>query len=304
MSPGETRPQPPAPAAPTPRIAVVGHCEWAEFVQVDHVPAAGQIIHAEMAGIEAAGGGAVAAVQASRLTGSCRFFTALGADRAGDLALERLEGMGLEVHAARRKSPQRRAFVFLDSRGERTITTIGERLGARGGDPLPWGEVNGFDAVYFTAGDTAALQAARAARRLVVTVRAHEALSGSGVQADVLVASVNDRGEQYRRGDIDPVPKWVVRTDGSNGGTLESAEGEVTHWTSRPLTGAVHDAYGAGDSFAAGLTCGLGMGLDVGDAISLGAFCGASAVHGPGPYGSQASAGDLPAWRELYGISG
>ncbi len=304
MNPRETRPQPPGPTAPTPRVAVVGHCEWAEFVQVDRVPAAGQIVHAETAGVEAAGGGAVAAVQASRLTGGCRFFTALGGDRAGDITLERLKDMGMEVHAARRDSAQRRAFVYLDSRGERTITTIGERLGARGGDPLPWGELNGVDAVYFTAGDAAALHAARAARHLVVTVRAQEALAESGVQVDVLVASVNDRGEQYRRGDVDPVPGWVVRTDGSNGGTLESAEGEVTEWSSRPLPGAIHDAYGAGDSFAAGLTCGLGMGLDTGEAISLGAFCGASAVHGSGPYGSQASAGDLPTWRELYGISG
>lgn len=298
MNSGET------PAAPGPAIAVVGHCEWAEFVQVEQVPAAGQIVHAETAGIEAAGGGAVAAVQASRLAGGCRFITALGGDRTGDLTLERLEDMGLDVHAARRNSAQRRAFVMLDSRGERTITTIGERLGASGVDPLPWGEVEGFDAVYFTAGDAAALQAARAARRLVVTVRAREALAGSGVQVDVLVASVNDRGEQYRRGDVDPVPEWVVRTDGPEGGTLESAGGEVTRWSSKPLPGTIQDAYGAGDSFAAGLTCGLGMGLEIGEAISLGAFCGASAIQGSGPYGSQASAGDLPAWRELYGISG
>jgi ribokinase len=283
---------------------VVGHCEWAEFVRVEEVPRAGQIVHAETSGLEAAGGGAVAAVQAQRLTGSCGFFTALGDDEAGDLAAAGLEAKGLEVHPVRRNSPQRRAFVYLDARGERTITTIGERLGVRGEDPLPWGTLGETDAVYFTAGDAAALEAARAARNLVVTVRARSALAESGVPVDVLVASANDRGEQYRRGEIEPVPKWVVRTDGPGGGTLESAKGELTHWASKPLTGPRGDTYGAGDSFAAGLTCGLGVGLEVEEAITLGAFCGASAVRGPGPYGAQAAAADLAEWRELYAIPG
>jgi ribokinase len=273
-------------------------------VEVEEIPRAGQIIHAESAGFEAAGGGAVAAVQVARITGACRFFTALGNDEFGDLAAEKLKARGLEVQAVRRDSPQRRAFVYLDGRGERTITTIGERLGARGEDPLPWQALEDADAVYFTAGDAAALESARAARNLVVTVRAHSALAESGVQVDVLVASVNDRGEQYRRGDIEPVPRWVVRTDGPNGGTLESADGELTQWASKPLPGARGDNYGAGDSFAGGLTCGLGMGLGIGESITLGAFCGASAVRGSGPYGAQASVSDLPGWRELYGTQG
>lgn len=268
------------------------------------MPRAGQIVHAESAGLEAAGGGAVAAVQAARLTGSCQFFTALGNDEPGDLAAAGLEAKGLELHAARRGSPQRRAFVYLDERGERTITTIGERLGARGEDRLPWQTLQDTDAVYFTAGDAAALEAARGAGSLVVTVRARSALAESGVQVDVLVASVNDRGEQYSRGDIDPVPSWVVRTDGPHGGTLESADGELSHWASKPLPGTRGDSYGAGDSFAAGLTCGLGMGLDVREAITLGAYCGASAVRGSGPYGAQASAADLAEWRGLYSIPG
>jgi len=293
-----------ASADPSTTVAVVGHCEWAEFVQVENVPQAGQIVHAETAGLEAAGGGAVAAVQALRLTGACRFFTALGDDESADLAAARLESNGLELHAVRRSSPQRRAFVFLDARGERTITTIGERLGPHGEDPLPWELLEGSDAVYFTAGDAAALESARAARSLVVTVRAQAALAESGVHVDVLVASDNDAGEQYRRGDIEPVPNWVVKTDGPDGGTLESADGELTNWSSKPLPGPRGDTYGAGDSFAAGLTCGLGMGLEVQEAITLGAYCGASAVRGSGPYGAQASAVDLAEWRELYGIPG
>lgn len=289
---------------PPARLAVVGHTEWAEFVQVDRVPQPGQIVHAESVGHQAAGGGAVAAVQIARLAGDCLFLTALGNDEVSDRIGPDLEERGVEVHAARRDSPQRRAFVYLDSAGERTITTIGDRLGARGQDDLPWQRFGGIDSVYFTAGDSGALRAARAARVLVATVRAGEALAESGVRVDVLVASANDRLEQYSRGDVDPVPAWVVRTDGPLGGSLEAADGSTTRWRSLPVEGPAGSTYGAGDSFAAGLTCGLGMGYAIGDAISLGAFCGASAVHGRDAYGSQASARDLPRWRELYEIAG
>lgn len=289
---------------PTARIAVVGHAEWAEFVQVERVPTAGQIVEAQEIGQMAAGGGAVAAVQIAKLNGSCSFLTALGDDEMGNRITPMLERKGVEVHAARRRSKQRRAFVCVDSAGERTITTIGERLAVSTADDLPWPEFGQVDSVYFTAGGPDALQAAREARAVVATVRAGAALARAGVQVDVLVSSVNDRGERYERGDFEPVPRWAVRTEGAHGGSLEAADGAVTSWRSLPVPGPAGDNYGAGDSFAAGLTSGLGMGYGIADAISLGAFCGACAVHGAGPYGSQATAADLPRWRELYEISG
>ena len=51
-----------------------------------------------------------------------------------------------------------------------------------------------------------------------------------------------------------------------------------------PLPGPVRDAYGCGDSFAAGLTYGLGAGLAMPDALELGARCGAACLTGRGPY--------------------
>jgi ribokinase len=285
------------------KVAVVGHAEWAEFVEAERVPAAGEIVEADEITQLAAGGGAVAAVQIAKLNGNCSFFTALGDDDVGDRIAPLLEKEGVVVHAARRPVKQRRAFVCVDSSGERTITTIGERLAADPSDDLPWADFDGVDSVYFTAGTPDALRAARGARFVVATVRAGAALADAGVEVDVLVASANDRGEQYERGDFAPVPRWVVRTEGALGGSLESAGGEVTRWRSLPVSGPAGDNYGAGDSFAAGLTCGLGMGYGIEDAISLGAFCGASAVHASGPYGSQASAADLAHWRELYDIS-
>ena len=57
---------------------MVGHVEWVEFARVPHVPAAGEIVHAERAFEEPAGGGGVVARQLTLLAGRCELFTALG----------------------------------------------------------------------------------------------------------------------------------------------------------------------------------------------------------------------------------
>jgi len=269
------------------RVAVVGHVEWIEFARVERVPSPGEIVHVNEAWEEAAGGGAVAAVQLARLAGECLFLTALGDDDRGHRAKKELEAMGLRVEAAWRPEPQRRAFVYLDARGERTITVIGERLAPRADDRLPWAELQDIDAVYLTAGDAGAVGAARAARRLVSTVRALDPLRESGAELDVLVSSANDEGERYRPGDLDIPPLLVARTDGAKGGSLIAADGTSGRWVAAPLPGPTVDAYGAGDSFAGGLTYGLAQGLSPEEALALGARCGAACVTGRGPYQGQ-----------------
>ena len=285
------------------KIAVVGHVEWAEFAPVERVPEQGDIVHVPETFEVAAGGAAVAAVQIARLAGECLFMTAIGGDDRADLVVPELTARGLRVEAARRESDQRRAFVYLDSEGERTITTIGERVFPEVEDPLPWDELEGYDSVYVTAGNAATLKAARAAKYVVATVRAGAALTDSGVGVDVLVASANDDGEKYERGDIEPVPRWVLRTDGSSGGTLEGIDSKVIHWDPHPPMDEKGDSYGAGDSFAGGITYGLGRGLPIGQAVQVGALCGASAVRGRGPYGAQTSAEELADWEKSNEIS-
>lgn len=268
------------------QFAVVGHAEWTEFARVPRVPGAGEIARATSDWQQMAGGAAVAAVQIAKLAGSCLFVTALGDDELGHRGKRELEAMGVEVAADWRSEPQRRAFVFLDDAGERTITTLGERAGPRGSDDLPWDRLEGA-AVYFTAGDAAALQAARVASSLVASVRAGEALSEAGVELDVLVRSARDPGEAYRAGEIDPPPRAVVATDGAAGGLIEIGADEPREWVAGPAPGPLLDVHGAGDSFAAGVTVGLGEGLDLADAVALGARCGASAITGRGPYEGQ-----------------
>jgi ribokinase len=234
----------------------------------------------------------VAAVQLARLTGDCTFFTAVGEDDNGAQVEERLSDLGVRVHAVhRRDEPTRRAFVYLDADGERTITTIGERIHPVRADDLPWDELADVDAVYFVAGDADALRAARKAHALVATSRIVDLLERAHVQLDAVVGSARDAGESYRA--IEPPPHLVVATAGAEGGTWTAAEGRTGRWAAIPLPGPHGDAYGAGDSFAAGLTFGLGDGVGTEQALEVAARCGATCMTGRGPYERQLTRADL-----------
>ncbi len=124
---------------------------------------------------------------------------------------------------------------------------------------------------------------------MVATVRVGPPLSRSGVTLDALVLSGGDAGERYLDGDIEPPPLAVVRTNGAEGGTITQAAGE-TSWAAAPLPGPWVDAHGAGDSFAGGLTAGLGQGMSIEDAVGLAARCGAACATGRGPYERQLTA--------------
>ena len=267
------------------RVAVVGHVEWVEFVRGDHMPAAGEIVHATDAFEEPAGGGAVAAVQLARMAGACDLFTALGADDLAERTRARLPELGISVHAAERPGATRRAFTFLDARGERTITTVGERLEPRGGDPLPWQILERIEAVYVTAGDEDALRAARRARVVVASPRAGHVLAESGVKLDALVFSDRDELESSFARALEPRPTLLVATRGADGGRYETADGRSGTWPPASLPGPIADSYGSGDSFAGAFTYGLAAGEGVAGALRLGAQAGAACMTRRGPYG-------------------
>ena len=269
-------------------VGVVGHTEWVDFAVCARLPVAGEILDGREAFSAAAGGGAVAAVQLRRLAGADAFFlTVLGDDLAGGWAREDLLRRGVALDAATLAgSSQRRAFTFLTDDHERTITVLGERMvPERARDALDWERCASADAVYFTGGDADAARAARAARVLVATPRAGEALWTAGVELDVLVASGSDPGEAVEAFDLPP--RHVVLTHGADGGTWSGSDGATGTWAGAALPAPAVDAYGCGDSFAAGLTFGLGSGLALPAALELAARCGAHCLTGRGPYGAQ-----------------
>jgi ribokinase len=267
------------------RVAVIGHVEWCEFVRVERMPLPGEIADGSPFLEEAAGGGAVAAVQMARLAGGCDFFTALGDDQLARRAIERLGKLGVTVHAAKRYEPTRRGWVHVDIQGERTITVIGRKLVPALDDPLAWDVLDGADAVFFVAGAEGVLERARGARLLGATTRSLP--PGPNVALDVAIGSSRDASEAFVPGDLRPGPRLSVWTAGGAGGRWRASDGREGTYEAAPLPGPVADAYGAGDSFAAGTTFALGRGDSIEDALALGARCGATVLASNGPYERQ-----------------
>jgi ribokinase len=262
------------------RCAVVGHLEWVEFARVERMPESGDIVHADEVWQEVGGGGAVAAVQMAKLAGECTLLTVVGADDLGKQAREQLEGHGVTVLAAARGTT-RRAFVHIDEVGERTITVLGEKLRPRAKDAdLDWRE---FEAVNFVSGDAELVRAARRAGVLSATARELATLRAAAVELDVLIGSGKDDGERYHAGDLEPAPKLVVTTSGALGGWAQPGG----PFTAAEPPGPIEDAYGCGDSFAAGLTFALARGDDQAEALAFAAKCGAAVLSGRGPYTAQ-----------------
>jgi ribokinase len=275
---------------PRVKAAVVGHVEWVEFARVESVPGPGDIVHASEVWAEAAGGGAVAAVQLANLGCETTLFTALGDDNLGRRSRVQLERQGVTLRVATVDGATRRAFTHVDEAGERTITVLGDKLRPRGDDAsLPWEELGRCDCVYFVSGDVASLRKARRANVLVATARELPTLRRGGVQLDALVGSALDTGERYQSGELDPPPMLVVATSGHLGGWAQPGG----PYAAADKPGQIEDAYGAGDCFAAGLTFALGRGDEAMDAIALAARCGATVVTGRGPYGRQLGRGEL-----------
>ncbi len=265
------------------RVAVVGHVEWVDFVEVERLPSEGEVLGARGASARAAGGGGVAAVVLAELGAEVDFYCALGDDEHGHAAAEQLTRRGVRPLVAWRSAPTRRAITMLERGGERTIVTIGGRLEPVGSDELDWGRLGEARGVYFTAGDVAALRRAREARVLVATPRARHSLGGREEllhatgeplpALDALVYSGHDPHEIEWAHHLCARARLIVETRGADGGAWSgSSEG---HWGAVPAPGPPRDSYGCGDSFAAGFTFGLAEGRSVAEAVALGAERGA-----------------------------
>ncbi len=271
-----------------PRVAVIGHVEWVTQARGE-VPRAGQIVSLRDAFEEPAGGGAVTAAQMARLGADCCFYTAIGDDAFGAACVTILNERGIQVAAAERAQAQPRTLTIVDASQERTIMVTGGRVSPTMDDLLPWSDLAAIDGVYFIGDDPRTLIAARAARHLVVAARRLPALIASGVQADVLLASASDKDEAVDPDVLPVMPRAIIFTEGDRGGRI-LVNGVERRYEAEVPPGPVIDTYGAGDSFAAGLTVGLARGLGLDEAAALGARCGAEALTRRGGLGVLAAA--------------
>jgi ribokinase len=270
------------------RVAVIGHVEHITLGRVPAVPRPGEIAHLEQPRSFPGGGGGIAFFQMTRSPAEVLLYTALGNDQAAAAVRDRLLRTGARVFAAQRPTAHTRDLVMITPDGERTIVVVGEPLHPERTDPLPWDALGSCDAAYFTAQDPAALQAARAARILVVSARRRGALLRSGVRPDVLVGSALDPRESCALEDFPPDqrPAALVLTEGAAGGTVFTADGS-RRFPAPPRRPEGGGAYGAGDSFAGALTYFLAAGLPVLDACARAGFFGAAVLGALEPIEAQ-----------------
>ena len=145
------------------RCAVVGHVEWVDFVLVERVPEAGEILTTNDHWAEPAGGGAVAAAELLRLGAETTFFTARGRGRAGPARRGGAAGTGFGSRS-RFGPPQRRGLpTWIPGASARSPCSA--RSCTRSATIRAWEELDETDGVYFTAGDQAALRPGPASRR-------------------------------------------------------------------------------------------------------------------------------------------
>jgi ribokinase len=119
---------------------------------------------------------------------------------------------------------------------------------------------------------------------LVATARELPTLRAAGVQIDALVHSGLDLAERYEPGRLEPAPRLVVTTMGREGGRFVAGE-QAGVYAAAELPGPLADAYGAGDSFAAGLAYALARGDPIEVGLAFAAACGAAAMTVRGAYG-------------------
>jgi ribokinase len=267
------------------RVAVIGHVEWVLQAR-SHVPVeSGEIVQLYDTFEEPGGGGGVAARALPALGAETTFFTALGDDDAARATERILLSEGCELRAGRRPHPQNRVTTISDPAGERTIFVHGPNDHPAMEDLLGWDDLAGFDGAFYTGDDPQTVVAARAARVLVVTARRLASVVASGVKADVLAGSANDRGERYDVAALPVRPRLCVWTDGARGGRYLADDGSEGRWEVVAPPGPIVDAYGAGDVFMAALTLELARGAGRDDALAGAARAAAAQLtrRGGGP---------------------
>ena len=264
------------------KFAVIGHIEWINFIKVDQLPKPGLISHSKESIEYPAGGGSVIAKRLRELTHSdVHFFTALGNDFYGNKCLNILQNMGIKLHVAWRDKPTRKGFSVIDSEGERSITIIGDRLAPTHKDNLDWNILNDMDGIFITAADKEIFKKSRIAKTLCTTPRVGlNIINESRIFLDGLIGSNLDPGEVFSLDELILKPKFVIKTEGENGGIIFPG-GRYKAIDNKKIK---VDSYGCGDSFAAGILYGLSSNWDIEESLNLAKIMGRDCSEHFGPY--------------------
>tara|TARA_Y100000589_G_scaffold154965_1_gene147540 strand:+ start:97 stop:954 length:858 start_codon:yes stop_codon:yes gene_type:complete len=264
------------------KFAIIGHIEWINFLKVDVLPKPGIISHAKKSLEFPAGGGALIAKTLFELTNNeIHFFTSLGKDYFGEKSFEFFDNLGIKLHIAWRSESTRKGFSLIDNQGERSITIIGKRLAPSSNDNLDWNILSKMDGIFMTAGDSRLLKICRNANILCTTPRVGiELINESKINLDALIGSNLDPDESFLSTDLIKKPKFIIKTEGENGGIYIPGGRFSAINNNKPII----DSYGCGDSFAAGVLYGLAANWPIENSIKLGTVLGRNCIEHFGPY--------------------
>ena len=219
-----------------PRVAVVGHVEFVEFLEIERLPVEGEVLHATGAFTRAAGGGGVAAVVLAGLGAEVHFFHGAGSRprrRSGRRRADRARRADARRLAQRADPPGGNAPQGrwrADDRHDRRATQSPRQR------PAQVGAVARRRRRLLHGGGHGALQRSREARELVATPRARDALEGDGPIVDALVFARHDQEESDLAKRFARRARLFVSTDGADGGNWSGdSEGTWPRFRRRAL---------------------------------------------------------------------
>ena len=188
-----------------------------------------------------------------------------------------------------REAPQTRAVSAVVQRpATGRSSSSAQPTSARIEDPLPWDDLAGCDAAYFTGHDSATLAAARRARALVVTSRRLPSSSRAACAPTCSIASATDPSEAVDPRQLPVPPGAIVWTEGGEGGRyLLRRRHRRALAAPRPCPALRSTATAAATRSPPGSPWAWARGLDLDEALALGARCGAACLTGRGALGPQ-----------------
>jgi ribokinase len=271
------------------RACVVGSTNVDLVLTVPVLPQAGETLLAIDSRREAGGKGANQAVALARLGAEVKFVSAVGQDEPGRWSLEQLaaEGIDLTEVAVLTGIPTGLAVVVVDRSGENLIVVApganGHVVPASAYEQvnvvllsleIPLETVSATASAAHAAGVPVVLNAAPARALPSTLLRSLDVLVLNEHELRLLAGSAEDLQADG--------PKAVVVTQGAAGCLVVDGSG------TRRIPAAnveVVDTTGAGDCFAAALTCGVGRGWGLDRSVELAVAAAGLSVGTPGARG-------------------
>jgi ribokinase len=294
-------------------LIVIGSINQDAFTFVAEHPRPGETILAKSTLISLGGKGCNQAVAAARMGASVYFVGAVGADGAGDFALQQLTEGGVDVSAVARLTDAATgvAYITVDDHGENTIVVASGANARVSADAASTGllrllDTVGGDPVLLVQGELPAevnVAVATVARErglsFVLNLAPVSDIDAPTISSSSpLIVNETEAADLLGGAHTDParalhekygVP--VVVTVGAEG-ALVAVNGGVTRQPS-PVPAAVVDTTGAGDAFVGVLAAGLCSGLDLAQAARRAVVAASHAVESAGTTTSYATLAEL-----------